>query len=134
MAEYMENPPIEFMVGDETFSLRMGFAAICALERAYDRPFGQVVGDVMGGEMRFTDLRTIFHACMLREGPTGSGIEDVSIEEAATIVDRIGFEMVGSLLSRALAECPLFAAPKPEKSMKPRVRGAGEGKRAAKVK
>lgn len=119
--------PIEFDVDGQTYSLRLGFAAIVRLERAHDKPIGAIMRKLSGDEMRFDDLLTLFHACMVRDAGIGDGTENVSIDEAAQLVDTLGLDRTMALVNQAVEESPIFSKPEVEK---PKVRGAGPGKRA----
>lgn len=126
--------PIQFQVGEETWALRLGFGAICHLERTFDKPFRTIAAEVFGPDMRMDDFLTVFHACLLRENSRAYSqadltTEDITRDEAAAAIDLLGIGYVGELVGKAVEQCPLFAEkPKPPK---PAVRGAGEGKKRA---
>jgi len=111
--------PVEFKVGEETFSLKLGFSAVCRMEEEFDMGFLRIVQEVFGGEMRMAQLLTVFHACMLRDAGSVAD-EDVTRAEAADIIDKLGVDKVADLIRRAIEASPLSAT-KPGK----RVRGAG---------
>lgn len=108
---------VQFKAGGETYSVRLGFAAICRIEQEADVPFPQFIASIGGNAARVSDVLTVFHAMMLRNGGS-EPFEDVTKDEAAALVDELGFEKVVDLIGKAVEASPLFKTAQP-------VRGAG---------
>lgn len=113
---------VEFKVGVETYSVRMGFHALCRIEEDLGVPFEQFIGQLQGKNgVRISHLLTIFHALML--GNAGDKpMENVTKAETAEIIDVLGVERVMEIIAAAIEASPLFKADENP------VRGAGAKK------
>lgn len=109
--------PVTFTVGVDTYTLRMGFNAICDLEEKYDIAFPKFLADLSGPGMRFGRVLGLFHALLKREHP------DMTEERAAALFEALGVEKATELMGTAVETSPLMqTAEKPAR--KPRSKAA----------
>lgn len=89
----------------ETFTLRLGFNAMCDVEEELGRGFLELAEDMRQGKVRLTDLLAIFHACFRDNHP---GAERARV---VAIVESIGPQRMGELIGRCVETSPVFAQP-----------------------
>jgi hypothetical protein len=109
----MAGPDVRVEALGQAWTFRFGFAAWCAVEDQYDKPFMEVfarcfpeaaAGDLLDPTVllqlklnaRISDMRAILYAGLVHHH------EDITFRKVAEIVDDIGMGKVGELLKKSL--------------------------------
>lgn len=116
-----------------TWTFKFGFAAICRLEREHDKPFGQIMAEMLPGltpELLKDPMQLASAAASMRFDHLGSIIaaglgEQATSGQVAEIIDELGFEEALAVIFGA-SENDVTGGPAPKKA-----RGRGPKKPAA---
>lgn len=109
---------VSFESGGNSYMLKLSTNAICELEAMTGKgvnEFAAGIGDIE--TFKVTDLRTMFHACLI-----GGGNKEIEADAVGDLMDGLSIEKVGDLVQRAFSAAFPDAAEVDE--------GEGKGKAA----
>lgn len=98
--------PSTFKIGVDTYTLRLGFRAICAVEEELDTGFIALISRMGSGELRIGHIVALFCAMLSTEHP------DITRERAEVLMEELGVERAGTLMNEAIEKSKLFATEK----------------------
>lgn len=100
--------PSTFKIGVDTYTLRLGFRAICAVEEELDTGFIALIARMGGGELRIGHIVALFRAMLSTDHP------EITRERAEALMEELGVERAGTLINEAIEKSSIFATKKTE--------------------